>query len=336
MIRQLWFWLVLFGAAAAVVRAPAVEFAEPFGPRLLAPEIQRLPPVYEFPALRPLEGTEFPRQALPAPAGPQEEELSRPKAEEESAETTPPPDDAPAEPRKEKSADKKADKSIDPPKKPIKLWSGSFNLGLDGTEGNTETFNFRFGFHTKRKAKCNELNLGLDYNRQTTKTVSSADRLYFDGRFEKLFGASRWSASIHETIEYDQFQPFDVRDTTDAGLGYRLIDREETTLVGRAGGGFSHEYGGPENGEYVPEAVFSLQFEHQLNKRQKLTGSTEYAPDVTRFTRYRLRTQAAWEVLLDRQKNLNLRMSVLDRYNSVPNGARPNDLDYALMLMWKF
>ena len=28
-----------------------------------------------------------------------------------------------------------------------KLWDGSFNLGLDGSEGNTEAFNFRFGFN---------------------------------------------------------------------------------------------------------------------------------------------------------------------------------------------
>ena len=62
----------------------------------------------------------------------------------------------------------------------------------------------------------------------------------------------------------------------------------------------------------------------------------EYAPDVGDFLRYRIRTQAALEMLLDQEKNLGLRMGVLERYNSVPNGARPNDLDYAMMLMWKF
>ena len=219
---------------------------------------------------------------------------------------------------------------------PEKLWDGSLDLGLDGSEGNTETFNLQFGFRANRKTDRNALTLSLNYNKETSKTVATADRLYFDGRFELLASSSRWSLFIHETIEYDQFQPFNVRDTTDAGLGYRLIKNESTTLVGRFGSGFSHEYGGPEDGVYVPEAVFGLQFEHQLNKRQKFVGSVEYAPEVSDFLHYRIRTQAAWEVLLDEERNLSMRMGVLDRYNIPANGARPNDVDYAMMLMWKF
>ncbi len=225
--------------------------------------------------------------------------------------------------------------TVKPPEK-IKLWSGSFDLGTDGSEGNTETFNFRCGAHSQRKTKLNVLTLGLDFTGQTSKSVVTEERLFFDGREEQLLDVSRWSVFFHETVEYDKFQPFDVRDTSDLGVGYRIIDREKTTFIGRFGGGFSHEFGGPENGEIVPEAVFGLQFETQLSKRQKFIGTMEYAPDVTYFTHYRLRTQAAWEVLLDEEHNLHLRVGLLERYNSVPKGFKANDLDYALMLMWKF
>jgi putative salt-induced outer membrane protein YdiY len=217
-----------------------------------------------------------------------------------------------------------------------KLWDGSFDFGMDGSEGNSETFNLRFGFHAKRKAENNVLTLGLDYNRQTAQTIAKANRLYFDGRLERLIGDSRWSLFAHETIEYDEFQSFDVRDTSDAGVGYQALKSDSTALVGRMGAGFSHEYGGPENGHYTPEIVFGLQLERKISKRQKLIGVVEYAPDVGNFIRYRIRTQAALEVLLDQEKNLSLRMGILERYNSVPNGARPNDLDYAMTLLWKF
>jgi putative salt-induced outer membrane protein YdiY len=217
-----------------------------------------------------------------------------------------------------------------------KLWDGSFDLGMDGSEGNSETFNLHVGFHAKRKADNNLLTLSLDYNRQTAQTIARTDRLYFDGRLERLIGESRWSVFAHQTVEYDEFQPFDVRDTFDAGVGYRAIKNGSTTLIGRFGAGFSHEYGGPENGMYTPEIVFGLQLEHQISKRQKFIGVAEYAPDVGEFLRYRLRTQAALEVLLDQEKNLSLRMGILERYNSLNSGARPNDLDYAMMLMWKF
>ena len=60
-----------------------------------------------------------------------------------------------------------------------------------------------------------------------------------------------------------------------------------------------------------PELVFGVQFEHQLSKRQKIVGLVEYAPAVADFDRYRIRSQAAWELLLDEQKNLSLRIGRL-------------------------
>ena len=166
---------------------------------------------------------------------------------------------------------------------PDKLWDGSFNLGLDGSEGNTEAFNFRFGFNAIRKTEISVVTANLDYKKQTANDQPTADRLYFEGRCERLIAQSRWSMFVHETIEYDRSQPFDVRDTSDAGVGYRLIKTELTTLIGRFGGGFSHEYGGPENGEYFPEAVFGLQLECQVSKRQKIIGSGGICPRRGRF-----------------------------------------------------
>jgi putative salt-induced outer membrane protein YdiY len=285
--------------------------------RFLAPEIWRLPPV---------PPPEVPPALAVAPA----EMIPTPTGTEFSAEAN-----APASLSGILSGDEAV--WVEPtPCDNVKLWNGSFDLGLDGSEGNSETLNFRFGFHAGRTTESSILTLGLDYNKRTAQTQSTTNRLYFDGRMEWLLGQSRWSWFVHDTVEYDEFQPFDVRDTSDIGMGYRLIKNQNTTLIGRLGGGFSHEYGGPENGEYIPEIVFGVQFEHQVSKRQKILASVEYAPDVGYFLRYRIRTQAAWELLLDADRNLSLRMGVLDRYNSLPNGARPNDLDYALTLIWKF
>jgi putative salt-induced outer membrane protein YdiY len=293
--------------------------------RIYAPEVWRLPPVGEAsPFAQP------PPELFPAPAV-----LMVPPAE---LIPPPPPDNKPpvANAPASLSGVLSDGERIEIKPESTKLWDGSFNLGLDGSEGNTVATNFRFGFNAVRKTELSVVTLNLDYKKQTSNNDPTADRLYFEGRCERLLAKSRWSLFVHETIEYDEFQPFNVRDTSDAGVGYRLIKTDLTTLIGRFGGGFSHEYGGPENGQYFPEAVFGLQMDCQLTKRQKLVGVVEYAPDVGDFLRYRIRTQAALEISLDQEKNLSLRMGVLERYNSVPNGALPNDLDYALMLMWKF
>ncbi|HUT14122.1 MAG TPA: hypothetical protein VMY42_26775 [Thermoguttaceae bacterium] len=41
-------------------------------------------------------------------------------------------------------------------------------------------------------------------------------------------------------------------------------------------------------------------------------------------------------MLIDQQMNLSLKLGVLDRYDSTPNGVKPNDLDYTAVLLWKF
>ncbi len=218
---------------------------------------------------------------------------------------------------------------------PVKLWETSFELGLDGSSGNTDTFNFRFGLDTKRKTDHNVVTLDLDYRKNTNQRLETANHAFLDWRDEWLFGKSPWTCFLHGTLDYDEFKAFDIRVTMDAGLGYKLISTDTTTFAGRVGSGFSREIGGPDD-TYVPEAVFGLEFEHCINKRHKLTASSEYTPDMTAMNDFRLKTRAGWEALIDEAMNLSLRLSVTDSYDSTPNGAEPNDLDYSAVLLWKF
>lgn len=218
-------------------------------------------------------------------------------------------------------------------KPPAKLWEGNLELGVNGTEGNTQTFNLRFGAKLKRKTESNSLSGDLDYRRDNADSLETANRAFLDWRFEHLFKDSPWTSFVHGTVEYDEFQAFDLRVALDTGLGYRLISTDMTSLTGRAGGGTSREIGGPDD-EFIPEAVFGLDFEHKINKRHKLTLTVEYRPDVTDFADYRLNSKAGWEILLDEEMHLSMKLTASDRYDSTPHGLKPNDLDYALMLLW--
>lgn len=220
--------------------------------------------------------------------------------------------------------------------KPIKLWSGSFDLGLDGAEGNSEALNFRFAFRTNRKTEQTILTFNVDCLKQTANSVATTDRLFTEGRYEWLFTNSRWSCFIHDTVDYDEFKAYNVCDAADIGWGYRFIKNDDTILIGRIGGGYSHYFGGPDNGKYFPEAVFGASLEQKISKRSKFVGTLEYAPDVDDFERYRCRAQAALDLLLDEENHLGMRIGVLERYTSLQNTTRGNDLDYAVMLSWKF
>lgn len=208
-------------------------------------------------------------------------------------------------------------------------------LGLDSSEGNSQTFNFRFGAKLKRKTEFNILSSEFDYRKNSSNSVDTANRALLDARYEHLFPESRWTCFIHNSEDYDQFKAYDLRVSLDTGVGYRLIKDDDTWLTAHFGGGTTREIGGP-NDRFIPEAVFGLEGEHKISKRQKLTASVEYRPDVTNFGNYRINGKAAWEVLLDEEKHLSMKFSALDRYDSLVDGHKPNDLDYAVTLLWSF
>lgn len=222
------------------------------------------------------------------------------------------------------------------PKEKEKPWSGSLDLGIDGAEGQSQAFNLRLGFNAKRKTEQTILTANANYLKQSDDESVTTHRLLADARYEWLFTNSRWSCFIHDTIEYDEFQSYKECDTADVGFGNRLIKNDDTTFIGRIGGGYSHYYGGAESGSVYPEAVFGLTLEQRINKLQKFVGTVEYAPDIVDFTRYRIRSQAAIEITLSEEKNLALKIGILDRYTSRQEDTIGNSFDYALMMMWKF
>ena len=146
---------------------------------------------------------------------------------------------------------------------------------------------------------------------------------------------SKWNYYIHGLAEYDEFKAFDYRLSGDTGFGYEFIKNDLTTLIGRGGISASQEIGGPDD-ELKPELAFGGEYKHKFNATHSISGKVDYYPERHRLRRLppqqpgRLgdRPLAAW--------GLSLKLSVIDRYDSTPQGARPNDLDYSTLLLWTF
>lgn len=81
---------------------------------------------------------------------------------------------------------------------------------------------------------------------------------------------------------------------------------------------------------------YAFDYSHRLTKRQRVNLSVEYFPNIVNYSEFRLVGKGDWEVMLDEEKNLSLKISINDRY-AYPNiGGKLNDLDYALVLLWSF
>ena len=77
----------------------------------------------------------------------------------------------------------------------------SLELGLNGSDGNTETFNIVTGFDVSRTLPGSKLEMYFDYDRQTVDQVNTENRLYYDIRQEWFFGKSPWGAFLHASVE---------------------------------------------------------------------------------------------------------------------------------------
>ncbi len=216
-----------------------------------------------------------------------------------------------------------------------KAWNGSFDLGANGSEGNSQTFNLRAGLNMKREVPWNITTLTANYVNTSANSVPTADRLFLDGRYEWLFEGSPWSVYVHETTDYDEFRAFDLRITADAGVGYQFWKTDVSHFKGRLGPGVSREIGGP-NDEWIPELVFGAIYERQISKYQKFNCTIDYFPEISDFTNYRVNAQINWEVVLDEINNLSMKIGIVDRYDSTDEGKKPNDIDYKTVVVWSF
>jgi putative salt-induced outer membrane protein YdiY len=213
-------------------------------------------------------------------------------------------------------------------------WEGGLEIGLNGTRGNAETLSLRTGADLLRKTDLFEVGFDLVYTKATANGVETQHQALLRGTYEWLHPDSPWTYFARVGLVYDEFQAFDLRLALNTGLGYPIIDHDGESLKARFGTGTSREFDSPDK-EWKPEAVFGIDYRGKLTERQEFYAAIDYFPNWSDFSDYRVVNDVGYEVLLDADHNLSLKLSVIDRYDSTPSGRKPNDLNYGMLLLWK-
>lgn len=218
---------------------------------------------------------------------------------------------------------------------PMDGWENSAEVGLNGATGNTETLTIQSGARFKRKTDWTTFDLRLLQNRTKNAGLVSQDNILLYADLERKIAETNWNYFLKQGLEYDELTDFDLRYFINGGLGYTWIERDGLLFSTRFGAGVSREFGGS-NDDWTPEAVFGTTYEHQVNSRNKIIAKFDYFPAWSDFSDYRTITDLAWEFLLSEERNLSLKLGALHRYDSTPGGAKPSDLNYSAMLLYKF
>jgi putative salt-induced outer membrane protein YdiY len=218
----------------------------------------------------------------------------------------------------------------------LRGWNSSVEFGLNGSEGNTSRQALRFVFKTRRKTDQIETSFNSLLRMTSQDKSKSVRQLTLDGRndwFNQDIKSLRYFAE--GKVELDEAQPWDYRVSGFGGIGYDFIKTERTSLVGRSGFGGSQRVGIADD-EFRAEAFLAANVTHKLSEKQNIKAAIEYLPDTSTWNDYRVNADAAWEVKIDPESQMYLRLGVANRFESDSGTAKPNDLDYFVNVGWSF
>lgn len=223
------------------------------------------------------------------------------------------------------------------PPPPVKFWSGSADVGLNGASGNSDLFNLRGGWNVRRKTDANVFTSDFQYVLNEQSHVTKTHQALLNSRDEILFPDSRWSGFGAVQVEYDQLRAYRFRVGTYAGFGFQVWDEKDLVLKLRGGAGATRELGADGTPDrWVPEFLVGYDFRWRLTDRSSFVSILDGYPRIADPRQYRLRVRAAYECVLDPALGLIFRIGVQDRYDSDPGPAKRNDLTYFTTLGIKF
>jgi hypothetical protein len=218
----------------------------------------------------------------------------------------------------------------------LRDWDSSVEFGLSGSEGNARRHALRFVYKASRNTERTETSFQSYFRMTSQDSADSLKQFTLDARNDWINQNKHdLRYFVQGKVEFDDAQAWDHRVSGFGGVGYAFIKDEKTTLVGRGGFGGSKRAGVPDD-DFRAEAFLAADLTHAISERQKLQAGFEYLPDTSGWRAYRLNADASWELKIDPDNDLYLRMGVASRYDSDPGSARSNDLDYFVNLGWTF
>jgi putative salt-induced outer membrane protein YdiY len=212
-------------------------------------------------------------------------------------------------------------------------WDAGLELGINGSEGNKSTLSLRSGGHVKRVTPRWKFDSSLVYNKNRSNDLETQHNAKVDARVDRILNESPWTLFSLDNLIYDEFQTYDLQVSVNAGVGYQLLKTHTIDLLARVGTGATREFGGVVE-DWQPQALFGTDYTHQISTTQRLAAKIDYFPEWQDFREYRVVSDLGWQIALDRPKNVSLKLSLIDRYDSTPDGAKPNSFDYAVLLIW--
>jgi hypothetical protein len=157
-------------------------------------------------------------------------------------------------------------------------WKRSIDLGLNGSECNSQHFSGRGAVGATRTAQHMVTKAGISYVYGTSDSKKNKSRGEAFVRNDWVFTESPSGVFAQGKVEFDEFQEWDWRANFVVDPNYQLIKNGTTSLKLRAGLGGSYARGGTVKEEFRPEAMCLAQ---TLNTSSPNTRRSRLSSSIT-------------------------------------------------------
>ena len=222
-----------------------------------------------------------------------------------------------------------------PPSEPP-VWTGSFGAGLALTQGNKDTTNFNLSFDVKRDPKTKTVFKaeGL-YILATENGEENVDRGLFNTRLERMISERTYVFGQFSYVR-DRFKEIDYLMAPTAGLGYKLIANDQTTLDVDSSVGVMFEKNTGFDVETDGAVTASEKFTHKISGSATFTQGTAALWRMNDFgdALYSFSAGLAASVTT----RVQLKFEFQDVYKTRPTGidVQKNDIALITAFVYKF
>ncbi len=213
-------------------------------------------------------------------------------------------------------------------------WQRSFTLGLNGKQGNSNTFAFHTAFDADYEDIDKRWDFGVYYNFSEENGKSTADDLKVSVTRDWLLPDSQWLYFASGKLDWDKFKSWDYRVTGIAGVGYELIKKENFLLIGRTGIAGRKNVGSDDD-NFESELMIGFDTDWAISKVQSFTFKTEFFVPFDQARDFRNLSRLDWKFKLDSLMDLSFKLGLENEYESTVNdGINHNDFKYRAAIVW--
>lgn len=209
-------------------------------------------------------------------------------------------------------------------------WSGTVELGVVATSGNTEEENIKLRTDAERESDLWRHTFHVDGFRSSRDDELTAHRVYSSYQLDrKLNGDSLFGRFSYED---DRFSGFDYQANLIGGYGRKLLDRETLTLSGDVGMGVRHSRfdDGDKENELIVRLAGDLQWQISENAVFEQMLSTEIGQESTVT---RSETSLSSNII----GSLAMKLAFYVRHQSdVPPDNEETDTETSVTLVYEF